>query len=305
MKIGVVGAGSIGLYYGGRLAHAGYDVRFLLRGGFEEARRAGIRIYSPDGDIHLQSPLIYQTSAEIGPCDLVIVSLKATSNSVLQTALPPLLHADTLVLTLQNGLGNEEYIASLIGPEHVLGGLCFVCLNRPSLASVVHIGHGKISLGEFNHPPKPRTYFIQEALTKAGIKANVVSNLMEERWRKLVWNIPFNGLAVAKGGITVDQILADPELQKQCLVLMQETIETANALGFSIDYGYSDALIEQTKSMGDYRPSTLIDFLAGSELEIEPIWGEPLRAAQKAGVPTPRLAALYQELQNLNPRSSR
>ncbi len=305
MKIGVVGAGSIGLYYGGRLAHAGYDVRFLLRGGFEEAHRAGIRIYSPDGDIHLQTPQVYQTSEEIGPCDLVIVSLKATSNSVLPTVLPPLLHAETLVLTLQNGLGNEEYIAALIGPERVLGGLCFVCLNRPTLASVVHIGHGKISLGEFNRPPQSRTHAIQEAFVKAGIKVNVAANLMEERWRKLVWNIPFNGLAVAKGGITVDQILGHPELQKECRSLMEETIATANTLGFPIDPSYADIQIEQTKSMGDYRPSTLIDFLAGSELEIEPIWGEPLRAAQKAGVSTPHLAALYQELKSLNPRPLR
>lgn len=305
MKIGVVGAGSIGLYYGGKLAHAGYDVRFLLRGGFEEARRAGIRIYSPDGDIHLTDPQIYRTSEEIGPCDLVLVSLKATSNAILPKILPPLVQADTLVLTLQNGLGNEQYISDLIGPEHVLGGLCFVCLNRPSLASVVHIGHGRVSLGEFNRPSAPRTHAIQEALASSGIKAKVVENLMEERWRKLVWNIPFNGLAVAKGGITVDQILAKPALQQECRDLMGETIETANALGFALDTGYADIQIEQTKSMGDYRPSTLIDFLAGSELEIEPIWGEPLRAAQKVGVPTPHLAALYQELQSLNPRSSR
>lgn len=305
MKIAVVGAGSIGLYYGGRLAHAGYDVRFLLRGGFEEARRAGIRIYSPDGDIHLTDPQIYQTSEEIGPCDLVLVSLKATSNAILPKILPPLVQADTLVLTLQNGLGNEQYIADLIGPERVLGGLCFVCLNRPSLASVMHIGHGRVSLGDFNRPSSPRTHAIQEALANAGIKAKVVENLMEERWRKLVWNIPFNGLAVAKGGITVDQILAAPALQQECRDLMGETIKTANALGFPIDASYADVQIEQTKSMGDYRPSTLIDFLAGSELEIEPIWGEPLRAAQKAGVPTPHLAALYQELKTCNPRPSR
>jgi len=303
MKIGVVGAGSVGLYYGGLLARAGYDVHFLLRGGFEEARRDGIRIFSPLGDFHLPSPQIHRSSANIGPCDLVIVSLKATSNSALKDLLPPLLHAETMVLTLQNGLGNEEYLASLFGAERILGGLCFVCLNRRTPASVVHIGHGSISLGEFGRRPLPRTREVHAAFINAGIQAELVEDLAEERWRKLIWNVPFNGLAVVRGGIAVDQILSDPHLKSECRALMQEITSTANALGLAIEAGYGDHQIERTYPMGAYRPSTLIDFLAGQELEIEPIWGEPLRIARQIGVPTPHLEQLYQELQDANRRT--
>ena len=303
MKIGVVGAGSVGLYYGGLLARAGYDVHFHLRGGLAEAQRDGIRIFSQLGDVHLPSPHIYQSSADIGPCELVIVSLKTTSNSALANLLPPLLHAESMVLTLQNGLGNEEYLASLVGAERILGGLCFVCLNRQTPASVVHIGHGSISLGEFGRPPLARTRAVHTAFIKAGIQAELVEDLAEERWRKLIWNVPFNGLAVARGGISVDQILADDGLKKECRALMREITSTANALGLSIEAGYGDHQIERTYPMGAYRPSTLIDFLAGQELEIEPIWGEPLRIAQKIGIPTPHLAHLYRELQNANRRT--
>lgn len=303
MKIGVVGAGSIGLYYGGLLARAGYDVHFLLRSGFDEACRDGIRIFSPEGDFHLPTPQIYREHTAIGPCDLIIVSLKATSNAALKEILPPLLHPETMVLTMQNGLGNEEYLASLVGAEHILGGLCFVCLNRPSPASVVHIGHGRISIGEFGRPPQPRTHALHSAFLQAGIHADLVENLAEERWRKLVWNVPFNGLAVARGGITVDQILVDPVLHAECLALMQEITATANALGFAIEPEYGDYQIERTRPMGAYRPSTLVDFLAGHELEIEPIWGEPLRIAQKVGVPTPHLTRLYEQLQIANSRT--
>jgi 2-dehydropantoate 2-reductase len=264
--------------------------------GRKNPPRDGIKIYSPDGDFHLPHPQVFQNSGEIGPCDLVIISLKATANAVLNAILPPLLHEETMVLTLQNGLGNEEFLASLAGADRVLGGLCFVCLNRPTPASVVHIGHGKLSLGEFGRSPLPRTYAVHKTFLDAGIDASVVSDLAEERWRKLVWNIPFNGLAVSRGGVTVDQILANPELLAECRALMQETIATANALGFPISPDYGDLQIERTHSMGAYQPSTLIDFLAGNELEIEPIWGAPLRAAQNAGVPTPHLADLYGRL---------
>lgn len=303
MKIGVVGAGSIGLYYGGSLARAGYDVHFLMRGGFEEAQREGIRIFSPAGDFHLRAPRVYHESSAIGVCDLVIVSLKTTSNAALQDILPPLLHSETMILTLQNGLGNEEYLANLAGAERILGGLCFVCLNRKTLTSVIHIGHGRISLGEFGRSPQPRTHEIHASFIKAGIDADLVNNLTEERWRKLVWNVPFNGLSVAKGGVSVDQILATPQLLNECRALMQEIIVTAQALGLPIEEEYGDLQIERTRPMGAYRPSTLIDFLAGQELEIEPIWGEPLRAAQKAGIATPHLAHLYQELLQANRRS--
>lgn len=302
MKIGVVGAGSIGLYYGVKLAQAGYDVNFLLRGGFEEACRDGIHIQSPEGDVHLPHPQIFRDSASIGACDLVLVSLKATANSILGDVLPPLIHDETMVLTLQNGLGNEEYIASLVGAEHVLGGLCFVCLNRSTLARVIHIGHGKIALGEFAGLPQPRTYTVHEAFTKAGITTEVVQNLAEARWRKLVWNIPFNGLAVARGGIAVDRILADPVLYTECRALMLETITIANALGLPIEESYANRQIELTYPMGAYRPSTLIDFLAGYELEVEPIWGEPLRVAQALSLSTPHLSGLYSQLKNLPPR---
>lgn len=294
----VVGAGSIGLYYGGKLAADGHDVRFLLRSGYDEAAREGIRIFSPAGNLHLPDAKIFRSPGEIGPVDLVIVAVKATANPALEKLLPPLLHESTALLTLQNGLGGEEFLAERFGAERVMGGLCFVCLNRRTPASVDHIGHGTISIGEFGRAPLPRTHASVEALAATGIDARVVENLANERWRKLAWNIPFNGLAVAAGGKTTGEILADPALHAECRALMNEVIATANALGHPIEKSYADFHIERTYPMGAYKPSTLVDWLAGNELEIEPIWGEPLRAARRAGIPTPRLEKLYEKLKD-------
>jgi 2-dehydropantoate 2-reductase len=299
-RIAVVGSGAVGLFYGGRLAASGADVHFLMRSGFDEARAGGIRVYSPSlGDIRIEHPKVFLKPYEIGPSDLVIISLKATANGSLETLLPPLLHEKTALITLQNGLDNEEHLASLHGAERVLGGLCFVCLTRRTPASVDHFGHGRLSIGEFERSPLPRTRRVVDAFRQSGIDAKLVPNLATERWRKLVWNIPFNGLAVAEGGLSVDKILADPILNARCRALMEETILVATALGHSIESEFADLQIERTYQMGAYKPSTLVDWLAGKELEIEAIWGEPLKQATKAAISVPNLDLLYNRLKNL------
>lgn len=302
-SIAVVGSGAIGLFYGGRLAAAGHDVRFLLRSGYEEAKREGIRIHTEGQlDIHLREPKVFRTSEDIGPVDLVIIAIKATGNAALDQILPPLLHDGTMLLTLQNGQGNDDLLAEKYGARRVLGGLCFICLNRITPASVNHLlKKSLLSVGEYEGAARERTHEIVRMFEQSGVHVKMAGDLAEERWRKLVWNIPFNGLAVAEGGLTVDQILADPKLKAETRALMDETIAAANALGHAIEPAYADHQIERTYPMGDYKPSTLIDWWEGNELEIEPIWGEPLRRAQKAGVAVPHLETLYHRLKTCQP----
>jgi 2-dehydropantoate 2-reductase len=300
MKIAVLGSGSIGLYYGAKLGAAGEEVHFLLRSGYEEAARDGIRIFSPEGNLHVQPVLAHRDTASIGPCDLVVVALKTTQNAALDALIPPLLGPDTMLLTLQNGLGSDETLAARFGAERVLGGLCFVCLTRRTPAQVDHFGHGSVSLGEFNRSPQFRTEQVAKAFRRADIETRVVENLAAERWKKLVWNIPFNGLAVTEGGIAVDRILADPRLEAEVRALMAEVIATAAALGHTIRPDFIDFQIDRTRTMGAYQPSTLIDFLAGREIELDAIWTEPLHRARAAGVPTPHLEALVKNLQRVS-----
>ena len=136
-RIAIIGAGAVGCYYGGRLVEHGQDVHFLMRSDYETVNRDGLSITSPLGDAHLKVQANRSTQ-DIGPCDLVIIALKATSNTALLELIPPLLHEETLLLTLQNGLGNEDFLATHFGAQRVLGGLCFVCINRTAPASSPH-----------------------------------------------------------------------------------------------------------------------------------------------------------------------
>lgn len=298
-KIAIVGAGAVGCYYGGRLAQHGQDVHFLMRSDYETVMRDGLHIISPLGDANLRVNA-YQSAADIGPCDLVIIALKATSNNALLDLLPPLLHEGTHLLTLQNGLGNEEFLAHHFGAQRVLGGLCFVCINRTAAGFIHHIAQGRINLGEHTRTPQPRTDALAAILNQSGIDCVIEPSLAAARWKKLVWNIPFNGLSIAEGGIDTAAILANPRIELRVRDLMTEIIATARALGHSIPFDLITNMIERTRTMAQYRPSSLIDYQEGREVELEPIWGEPLRQAAGAQLVMPQVAALYEQLKSLN-----
>jgi 2-dehydropantoate 2-reductase len=299
-RIAVVGAGAIGGYYGTKLAYFGRDVHFLMRGDLSEVRRFGIRIKAKAENIRLAKVKAYASTEEIGPCDLVLIALKTTSNDDLLGLIPPLLKPETMLLTLQNGLGNEEFLAQHFGAERVLGALCFICLNRISPGVIEHYDVGRLVIGEFNRHPAARTHDVSWEFKRCGVVCSVVENIALERWRKLVWNIPFNGLAVTAGGLDTAALLADDKLHAEVLALMDEVIAAANKCGYPLPTAEALEQIKRTYPLGAYKPSTLIDFQAGRRLEIEAIWGEPLRRALAAGAQMPRLSALYADLKALD-----
>ncbi|MEP7014952.1 MAG: 2-dehydropantoate 2-reductase [Verrucomicrobiota bacterium] len=302
MRIGVVGAGAIGSYYGAKLAHGGNDVHFLIRGDLSGLQRTGIHVRGKGEDFHVATVNCYNSTEEIGPCDLVLVAVKTTSNPDLVGLLSPLLHAGTMLLTLQNGLGNEEFLAEHFGAERVMGGLCFICLTRNTRSEIERYDHGHVVIGEHGRAPGERIRAIAALFSACGIECNVAQDLALEHWRKLVWNIPFNGLSILAGSINTEAILADKALHRSALGLMHEIIEAANKLGHLLNNGDAAEQIRRTEMMGAYTPSTLLDWQAGKPLEIEAIWGEPLRRAAAAGAKTPRLEIVYSLLRHLNER---
>lgn len=295
-SVAIVGSGAVGLYYGARLAAAGEDVRFLLRSDFAAISRDGLKVASVHGDLDLPQVKAYRSAAEIGPVDLVIVAWKATSNDQLAAVLPPLLHANTQVLTLQNGLGNCESLAAIVGPGRVLGGLCFVCINRSAPGQVVHSAGGRVSLGEWQTDGTGRAAELERRFKAAKIQAVAVEDLAKAQWDKLVWNIPFNGLSVADGGVTTDRLLATPQGEAKLRALMGEVVATAQALGLDLSEDLIDFHIERTRPMGPYRTSSMIDFVEGREVEVGPIWDEPLRRARAAGVAMPLTEQLLRRI---------
>ncbi|HEY9155930.1 MAG TPA: 2-dehydropantoate 2-reductase, partial [Opitutaceae bacterium] len=274
-KIAILGSGAIGSYYGARLAKAGADVRFLARSDAAVLNEQGIEVQLPDQRLIVHPVNATADPREIGPCDLAIIALKATGNAALANLIPPLLHQHTALLTLENGLGSDELLAAQFGSERVIGGLCFIAASRTSPGKISCVHPGSISLAEFGRPISARVQELVNRFKSAGVNCQASDDLAALRWRKLVWNIPFNGLSIAAGGVTVDRILADPALLTETRTLMAEVIAAAGKLGYSLPESMIDQQISVTYPMGPYKPSSLIDFLAGREVEVEAIWGEP------------------------------
>ncbi len=294
-SIAIVGAGALGIYYGGRFVRAGRQVSFLVRSEAERLRERGL-VLEYGGERHEVGPVRAETSPQaIGPVDLVVVALKATANHELARLLPPLLGPKSLVVNLQNGLGVDEAVAEVAGAERTLGSLCFVAVNRLAPGEVVCSEQGYVEIGEFGRPAGEPARAVAELFSSAGVKARVRDSLLTARWRKLIWNVPFNGLTVALGGVTSDETLRDAAGEGRVRALMEEVRAIARAEGVEIEEAFLENQIERTRSMR-YKPSTMLDWLAGRPLELEPIWGEPLRRARRHGVATPELARLHEEL---------
>jgi 2-dehydropantoate 2-reductase len=293
-RIAIVGSGAIGLYYGIRLAKGGADVRFLLRGDLAEVRRRGSLILrQKDETVELSPAPVFGSAAEMGPVDLVVVAMKTTGNADLPGIVAPLAGPHTAILTFQNGLGSDEFLAAQFGAERVIGGLAFIASTRTGPGEVTCYVSHSITLGEFGRPLSERIRGLAAQFEASGVKTRAVDNLDSARWHKLVWNVPFNGLSVAAGGISTDRICADPDLLAEARALMSEIRAAAAALGHEIKESFLQAQIDATLPMGAYRPSSLIDFQAGRDVEVEAIWGEPLRRGQAAGAPMPRLSLLH------------
>ncbi len=298
VRVAIVGSGAVGCYYGAHLVRAGVDVRFLMRSDLDHVRERGVSIQSKvHDDFTVAEVQCYGLTDEIGPVDLVIIALKATENAALEDLIPPLLQEDTCLLTLQNGMGNEEFLAQRFGVRRVMGGLCFVCLNRVAPGVVRHMGFGLIMMGEWDGGASERTRWVGKLFADSGVDCEIVDDLMWASWRKLVWNIPFNRLAILGGGIDVAEILGDGDLLVLTKQLMREVIRTAGVLGYELPEGLVDELVDElvdkTRAMGTYRPSSMVDFVEGRAVEVEAIWGEAWRRGAEAGAEVGRLEMMY------------
>jgi 2-dehydropantoate 2-reductase len=294
-----VGSGALGLYYGAKLAHSGVPVSFLARRDLVHLQQKGLKIQCTEGDFHLSHVKVYAGPQQIGPVDLVIVAIKTTANASLARLLQPLIGPETAVCTLQNGLGNEELIGSIVGRDRVLCGVCHVCVSRPTPGVALNMSGGNIRFSDLTEGDTPRAQSIAQLFEQAGIRCSVAPSVGSARWYKLVWNVPFNGLSISEGGIDTAQILASPKLHAKALTLMNEVMAASTALGFPQDPDHPKHEIARTQKMGAYQPSSLLDYLAKKPVELEPIWGEALRQGTAAGVAMPSLQKLYERLRSL------
>ena len=296
MKIAIVGTGAIGGWYAALLAEAGHEVHCLARADHAVIQSKGLTIRHQGQERMVRVAAAVPDAASIGPCDLVVITIKSTANDALPSLVTPLLGPATLVVTLQNGMGNVEALAKLLPAERIVGGLCFVCINRLAPGVIDTSLAGYVRMAAAQGPINPAVATCVSLFAAAGVDCLAEESLEAVLWKKLCWNIPFNGLAIAAGGLTTDRILADPALNERAYLLMKEVQQAAVARGRGFDDAHIKRQVVVTVGMGAYRPSSLIDFVEGRDVEVAGIWGEPLRRGLEAGAAMPETQRLLAEI---------
>jgi 2-dehydropantoate 2-reductase len=290
----VVGCGAVGGLYGARIVAAGHDLTFVVRSGADGLRAGGLQLESVDGDLDLRpgSFGVATSPSEVGTPDVVVLATKATSAVDVSAAFGP----STTLAVFQNGLGVEAAAeARSPGAGAVVGAMCFVCAAKVGPNLVRHEGYGRVTLAPHRGGLGP-AQAIGDDLVAAGFPVEVTADLTTARWRKLLWNVPFNGLTAARG-VGTDELLADPESRALVLAIMDEVVAAARANGASLDRADMDAMVAMTEAMAPYRTSMALDLAAGRPMEHETIHGAAVVAARAAGVAMPHTEALLRELE--------
>jgi 2-dehydropantoate 2-reductase len=336
ISVAIVGSGAVGGYYGARLWESGYDVRFHMRGeNYQQSTKNGFQVSSIHGDIFIPADKLqaFEQTEDIGPVDWVIVALKSTGLDAIPDLIFPLLKEDTRVLAIMNGLIEDDLIRALkvrAGEidnvedsdsddddnntinccAAVYGGMALVCSNRIKPGHVDHTYAGLLSGGVGAFCPERTTEEENQAAfnnlwAPTSIDTIYEPSLLRGRWVKNCWNLPFNGISVAMGGITVDKVVTDPGLRKLAYTVMDETIAVANTdlkkhnVDPSLFLGEAQKkqMMDLSDGMGPYRTSTMIDLTSRNSMEVKYLFRKPIERAKKLGVPVPHLETLVLQIE--------
>ena len=298
MVYGIVGVGAIGGFYGGKLAHSGLDVHFLSHSDYQFVKERGLQIDSCDGSFHLDKVNVYQNAADMPKCDVVVVGLKTTNNHLLRELLPPLLHERSVVVLIQNGIGVEADVQAMFPETQLVGGLAFICSAKTEPGRVRHQCYGSVNLANYSCRDEALFTSVLNDFTNAGIAAASVP-YEEARWKKAVWNMPFNGMTVALNTRT-DLLLKNPATRQLIRDLMMEVVEASRALGVTgVDEAFVEKMIDMTDNMTPYSPSMKLDFDFHRPMEIHYLYTRPIEIARAAGYRMRKLEMLEAELRFL------
>jgi 2-dehydropantoate 2-reductase len=304
VKIGIIGTGAVGGYYGALLVKMGFDVHFLLKSDFKHVRNNGLMVESKNGDFVLETVNAYSCFQDMPKCDVVIVALKTTHNDLLKSILPDLIKNNGIIVALQNGLGIEKDISEIVPSAAIIGGLCFLCSNKIGPGYIRHLDYGSIRLGQYSKDNfsvgvSKELKKIVDIFSKAGIPIHLAENLEKARWEKLVWNMGFNGLAVILNA-TTEQIMKNKSSRTMVNEIMLEVIQGARICGFDIADSFAEIMLNATQKMIDYSPSMKLDYDADRPMEIDTIFWRPIQEAAKQGFDMQKSKILAYQLDFLN-----
>lgn len=310
-RYAVIGTGGIGGYYGGRLSQSGQEVHFLLRSDYEVVRKNGLVVESCNGDFTTVPAGVYNDTKDMPLCDVILVCMKTTANARLAQMLRPVLKPDSVVVMIQNGLGMEERLSKELPGVAIIGATAFICTFKTAPGHIRHAAYGELTLAPFRKKTceasaekegemmaevsNDTLNMITSDMESAGIPCHIEPDIALMRWKKLVWNMPYNGMTVAYG-LQTDKLTFTPKYRQRVIGIMKEVIEAAAACGTFIPDDFVDKMIANTEVMTPYWPSMYLDYQAHRQMELQTMYAEPIAEALRHGYHMKLSEELYQML---------
>lgn len=300
MKFVVFGTGGVGGFFGGKLANAGEDVWFVARGKhLEEMQQSGLRVHSTEGDFTIPPGKMTNRPEEIGPADVILFCVKSYDTESAAQRLAPMLNKETIIISLQNGIDNEEKIQRTIPTGVVWGGVSYIYATVAAPGEIKETGGPKkIIFGPLteNDSSAQTGKHILSATQRARINADFSPDILKEIWKKFIFIAAVGGLT-ASTRLTLGEILASTEHRQQLEDAMNETLNVAQARGISIGQAYNNLMFKRLKTFSDSsRSSMYYDLTHGKPLEIEAFSGTIIRYGDELGISTPVHRKIYETL---------
>jgi len=298
MRIAVFGAGGVGGFFGGRLAHAGEDVTFIARGEHLRAIKAGgLKVESPSGDFVVFPAKATDDVTEVGKVDLVILGVKAWQVPEAAHAMKPLAGSRTTVLPLQNGVDAVSQLVAELGSDRVIGGLCRIVSFVVGPGHIRHAGFTpSIIIGELDNRRTARTDTIEQVFKNAGLEISVAADIQVALWTKFLFIASFSGVG-AMANAPAGVVRSDPKWRSYLLNAMEEIYALAHARGIKLPANSVNMVMASVDGLPEDATSSMQrDVAAGKPSELESQNGAVVRMAREAGIDVPTHTLIYQTL---------
>jgi len=298
MRVAIFGSGSVGGYFGGRLARAGEDVVFIARGEHLNALlKSGLRVDSINGDFVVAPVQATDDPATVGKVDLVIVGVKAWQIAEVAEAMRFMVGPQTIVLPLQNGLEAPENLSEGIGERHVLGGLCGLFCYVAGPGHIVHAGTDPfVKFGELDNHRSQRVERLLDAFKKAGVTAIIPPDIRVAMWLKFLTIAAWSGMgAVTRAPAGIWRSLP------QTRAMTEQSLGEIIAVAAALDVPLPENALETTMAIFDglvpeSTASLQRDVMQGRPSELDAQIGAVVRFGRRAGVATPLNSFIYNSL---------
>jgi 2-dehydropantoate 2-reductase len=298
MRIAIFGTGGVGGYFGGRLAQAGEDVTFIARGEHLRAiQTSGLKVDSVNGDFVISPAKATNNVSEIGEVDLVIAGVKAWQVPEAAREMKPLVGSNTTVLPLQNGVDAVPQLASELGADRVIGGLCKIVSFVVEPGHIRHAGFTpSITIGEVDNERTHRIATIEQLFSRAGVETTIAPDIQVALWMKFLFIASFSGVGAIANALA-GKLRTDPELRSQMLRAMEEIHGVARARGINLPENAIDTVMAGVNALPEDATSSMQrDIAAGKPSELESQNGAVVRMAHERGIKVPTHEFIYETL---------